>query len=153
MTGAGGSGKTRVALEVADLAAGAFANGVVLVELAKIGDPAHVVPAIAHALGLSETADAPVGDVVADWLASRQLLLVVDNFEHVIDAAADIAFLVGAAPLVCVLVTSRRVLHVSGEQVYPLGPLALDAASRLFAVRASAARPVGARRRRQRRRP
>ena len=141
VSGAGGSGKTRLALEVAALAGDAFANGVVVVELASLGDAALVVPALAHALGLSETADAPVAEVVADWLAARQVLLVLDNFEHVIDAAVDVAELVTRAPLVSVLVTSRRVLHVTGEHVYPLGPLELDDASRLFVLRAAARDP------------
>jgi predicted ATPase/DNA-binding SARP family transcriptional activator len=141
VNGAGGSGKTRLALEVAEVAGPAFANGVVLVELASISDPALVVPALAHALGLSETADTPVRDVVVDWLRSRQVLLVVDNFEQVVDAAAELAALVTQAPLISVLVTSRRVLHVTGEHVYPLGPLTLDDASQLFAARAAARDP------------
>jgi predicted ATPase/DNA-binding SARP family transcriptional activator len=141
VTGAGGSGKTRLALEVAGLASGRFANGVVLVELASVRDSTMVLPAVAQALGLSETANEPIGDVVTTYLRSREILLVVDNFEQVIDAAADLVGLVTNAPLLTILVTSRRVLHVTGEYVYPLAPLALDDASRLFAMRAEARDP------------
>ncbi|MDQ3670499.1 MAG: winged helix-turn-helix domain-containing protein, partial [Actinomycetota bacterium] len=98
LTGAGGSGKTRLALEVARQAAGSYANGVVLVELAPLRDPAFVVPTIAQALEIPVEADADPLDAVADALATRELLLVVDNAEHVREAASSFALLVARAP-------------------------------------------------------
>lgn len=145
ISGAGGSGKTRVALELARSATDGFANGVAFVELAATQDPTLVLPAIAAGLGVPETKEQKPAEALAHWLASRDLLLVVDNLEHVIDAAGDLARLLTAAPRLTLLVTSRRVLHVSGEHVFPLAPLPVDEAVRLFSERAAARdRTVGA---------
>ena len=138
ITGAGGSGKTRVALEVARSAGSHFANGAAFVELAAVREPTRVLSAIAQALSVPETPDAPVGLALAGWLRSRNLLLVVDNLEHVIEAAGELTGLVQQAPHVTLLITSRRVLHVAGEHVFPLSPLPLDDAARLFSERAIA---------------
>ncbi|HET8968605.1 MAG TPA: BTAD domain-containing putative transcriptional regulator [Gaiellaceae bacterium] len=136
LTGAGGSGKTRLALEVARHTGSSYANGVVLVELAPLRDPALVVPTIAQAFDVSvETHVDPV-DAVADALAARELLLVVDNAEHLREAAPSFAELVARAPRLTILVTSRAVLHVSGENVVPVAPLAEDDAVELFTQRA-----------------
>ena len=135
LTGAGGSGKTRLALEAARQSAESYANGALLVELAPLRDPVLVVPAIALALDVSvDTAD-PV-EALARALAPLELLLVVDNAEHVREASSSFAELVSRAPRVTVLVTSRAVLHVSGEHVFPVAPLAEDDAVELFAQRA-----------------
>ena len=143
ISGAGGSGKTRVALEVARSAGSSFANGAVYVELASVQNAALVMGTIAKALGVPETPeDAPSGALVR-WLFGQDLLLVIDNFEHVIEAALELGELVQQAPHVTVLVTSRRVLHLSGERVFPLKPLPLDDAVRLFLDRASARNPAG----------
>ncbi|MBA2741845.1 MAG: AfsR/SARP family transcriptional regulator, partial [Actinobacteria bacterium] len=114
LTGAGGSGKTRLALEVARQVAGSYANGVALVELAPLRDPALVVPTIAQVL---EVALDPVKDAVqliAHAIAAQEVLLLLDNAEHVRDAAPSLAELIARAPRVTLLVTSRAVLHVSG---------------------------------------
>ncbi len=141
ITGAGGSGKTRVALEVARSMGPHFANGAAFVELAAVREPSRVLAAIAQALGVPETPDADPGRALAAWLQHRDLLLVVDNLEQVIEAAAELGALVQAAPNLTLLVTSRRVLHIAGEHVFPLSPLPLDDAVQLFSDRAVARDP------------
>ena len=141
LTGAGGSGKTRLALEVAREQASSYANGAALVELAPVGDPALVVPTIAAALGVAELPGKPLLESLAAALQPRELLLVLDNAEHVRDAAPAFIELVRRAPRLTVLVTSRAVLHVSGEHVFPVGPLAEDDAVELFVRRARATDP------------
>ena len=126
VTGPGGSGKTRLAAEVARRVAGRFADGVWLAELAPVADPALVPSVVAAALGVREQAGVPAAEAVARVLASRQLLLVLDNCEHVIDAAAGLcAGLLGACDDVRVLATSREPLAVAGEARYRLASLAL----------------------------
>ena len=138
LTGAGGSGKTRLALEVAREQASSYANGAALVELAPLGDPALTVPTIAAALGVAELPGKPLLESLVAALQPRELLLVLDNAEHVRDAAPAFVELVRRAPRLTVLVTSRAVLHVSGEHVFPVGPLADDDAVELFVRRARA---------------
>ena len=116
--------------------AGSYANGVVLVELAPLRDPALVVPTIAQALDVSVDADSDPLESVADAIAGHELLLLVDNAEHVRQAAPAYAELVGRVPRLTLLVTSRAVLHVSGEHVFPVAPLDEDDAVELFAQRA-----------------
>jgi predicted ATPase/class 3 adenylate cyclase/DNA-binding CsgD family transcriptional regulator len=126
VTGPGGSGKTRLAAEVARRVVGAFADGVWLAELAPVADPALVASVVAVALGVREQPGAPAGEAVARVLARRQLLLVLDNCEHVIGAAAELcAKLLAACDDVKVLATSREPLAVAGEARYRLAPLAL----------------------------
>ena len=144
VSGAGGSGKTRVALELARVAGPQFANGAAFVELAAVRDPELVIGTIAQAVGAPETPQEPPSESLARWLADRELLLVVDNFEHVVAAAPELARLAARAPRLTVLVTSRRVLHVSGEHVFALGPLPEDDAVALFAERAAARYPAAA---------
>ena len=136
LTGAGGSGKTRLALEAARRVEGSFANGVSLVELAPLRDHALVLPTIARALGVTDDpGEAPLDALVAA-VAPQELLLVVDNVEHLREAAPGFAQLVARSPRLTLLVTSRVVLHVSGEQVFSVAPLAEDAAMDLFVQRA-----------------
>jgi len=126
VTGPGGSGKTRLAAEVAGRVAGRFADGVWLAELAPAGDPAVVPSVVAAALGVREQAGVPAAEAVARVLAGRRLLLVLDNCEHVIGAAAGLcAGLLAACDDVTVLATSREPLAVAGEARYRLVPLAL----------------------------
>ena len=89
LTGPGGIGKTRIALEVGERVASEFADGVVFVDLAPLREVALVLPAIASALGLREAAGRPLHEVVQGYLAERQILLVLDNFEHLLDAATS----------------------------------------------------------------
>jgi len=122
VTGPGGVGKTRLAGEVAGRVAGRFADGVWLAELAPVADPAQVAAAVAARLGVREQP----GVAAVDALARQQLLLVLDNCEHVIGAAAELcARLLGACDDVRLLVTSREPLAVAGEARYRLAPLSV----------------------------
>jgi predicted ATPase/DNA-binding CsgD family transcriptional regulator len=126
VTGPGGAGKTRLAGEVARGVAGRFADGVWLAELALVRDPAQVPAAVAAALGIADSPGVPVATALARGLAARQLLLVVDNCEHVIDAAARLcAALLSACDELRVLATSREPLRAAGEARYRLAPLTL----------------------------
>jgi non-specific serine/threonine protein kinase len=126
VTGPGGVGKTRLAGEVARQVAGRFADGVWLAELAAVRDPAQVVPAVAAALGIRELPSVAAADALARALVRRQLLLVLDNCEQVIGAAAELCgrLLLGADD-VRVLATSREPLQIAGEARYRLTPLTL----------------------------
>jgi predicted ATPase len=128
VTGAGGVGKTRVALRAAANLLGAFRDGVWLVELAPLADPAGLVDVIARALGITERLSQPLTTTVHEVLRGRQLLVVIDNCEHLDDAVgAWAAAVLAACPKVSVLATSRRRLGVRGERVVALNPLALPA--------------------------
>jgi predicted ATPase len=126
VTGPGGAGKTRLAGEVARQVAGRFADGVWLVELAAVRDPARVAAAVAAALGIRGLPPVAAADAQAQALGRRQLLLVLDNCEHVIGAAAELCsrLLLGADD-VRVLATSREPLQIGGEARYRLAPLTL----------------------------
>jgi predicted ATPase/DNA-binding CsgD family transcriptional regulator len=126
VTGPGGSGKTRLAGEVARQVACRFADGVWLAELAAVRDPAQVAAAVAAALGIRELPAVAAADALAHALVRRQLLLVLDNCEQVIGAAAELCgrLLLGADD-VRVLATSREPLQIAGEARYRLGPLTL----------------------------
>ena len=139
LTGAGGSGKSRLALELARELAPGFANGAVLVELASLSDPDLVPATIVRSLGLDPGRDAQA--TLAGALAERELLLVLDNLEHLTAAAPALVALLARAPRLVVLLTTRVVLHVSGEHVHPVGPLHQDDAVQLFAERAWAQDP------------
>ena len=154
LTGPGGCGKTRLALRVAALAEAGFGDGARLVELAPLTDPALVAASVARALGVSERdALTPAAGLVRA-LAGRELLVVVDNCEHVLEAAAGlVATLVARCRRVRFLATSRERLDVPGELVFPVPPLGLPAggsaaavagseAGALFAARAGAASPA-----------
>ena len=126
VTGPGGAGKTRLAAEVAREVAGRFADGVWLAGLAAVRDPAQVPGVVAAALGIRELPTAAAAETLAHALARRQLLLVLDNCEHVIEAAAELCgrLLLGADD-VRVLATSREPLRIAGEARCRLGPLTL----------------------------
>jgi predicted ATPase/DNA-binding SARP family transcriptional activator len=140
LTGAGGSGKTRLAIAAAREAASSFANGAVFVDLAPLRDPELVPVTIASRLGIREIGDDPFA-TLADALRPQQLLLVLDNAEHLRAAAPGYAELLTQAPHLTLLVTSRAVLHLSGEHVYPVEPLQAGAAAELFRTRAREAEP------------
>jgi predicted ATPase/DNA-binding CsgD family transcriptional regulator len=126
VTGPGGGGKTRLAGEVARQVVGQFTDGVWLAELAAVRDPAQVAVTVAAALGIRDLPSVAPADALAEALARRQLLLVLDNCEHVIGAAAELCgrLLLGADD-VRVLATSREPLRIAGEARYRLGPLTL----------------------------
>lgn len=125
LTGPGGVGKTRLALQVASDAADRFANGVSFVPLAPIRDRLLVTSAIARALAVQEVAGRPLLATLQDAVGDRALLLVLDNFEQVLGAAVQVAALLTACPRLRILVTSRAVVHVSGEHDYAVPPLRL----------------------------
>jgi predicted ATPase/DNA-binding CsgD family transcriptional regulator len=102
-----------------------FADGVFFVNLAPIGDPALVLPTIAQTLGAQESATRSVLDILQAVLGEKQLLLVLDNFEQVVGAAIEVAALLARCPRLKVLVTSRAALHLTGEHLFPVPPLAL----------------------------
>ena len=128
LTGPGGSGKTRLAIEAAADVVGEFKAGVFWVGLAPLRDPTLVTATIAQTLGTK--------DELAQHIGEREMLLLVDNLEQVIDAATDLATLVEACPNLRLLVTSRERLRVRGEVEYPVAPLADPDAVALFCARA-----------------
>jgi predicted ATPase/DNA-binding SARP family transcriptional activator len=131
LTGPAGVGKTRLSLEVAALLLDQFEDGAFFVALAPIRDPALVGPTIAHVLGIRESQSKPPGETLKDYLRDRQLLLVLDNFEHLTKAAPLVTEYLTVAPRVKVLVTSRTLLHVYGEHLHPVLPLKLPISSSL----------------------
>jgi transcriptional regulator with XRE-family HTH domain len=154
LTGAGGAGKTRLALEFASGMVERFADGVWLADLAGLSDPGLVAAQVMEALGVRQAGDVPVIEALRFRLRSAELLLVLDNCEHLLDACADLAgALLASAPGLRVLATSREPLGVPGEAACPVPPLALPAeradavaiadtpAVRLFLDRSAAARP------------
>jgi predicted ATPase/DNA-binding SARP family transcriptional activator len=141
LTGAGGSGKTTLALAVARALVDHFANGAFLVELAPLRDAALVPAAVAATLGADAAPGESPQQAVVRRLRSQELLLVVDNVEHLSDVGPLLVELLHAAPALTLLVTSRTVLHLSGERVYPVAPLEPTPATELFLSRARAADP------------
>jgi predicted ATPase/class 3 adenylate cyclase/DNA-binding CsgD family transcriptional regulator len=147
LSGVGGVGKTRLAVESATELAEEFPDGVWMVELAPVSDPASVPAAIATALGVTPQGDAELIDTIAEAVAGRRLLLVVDNCEHVLDAAgAAIGVILARAGDAKVLATSREYLWVAGEALLSVAPLALEGgvasdAVTLFVDRAGGVRP------------
>src|SRR3954452_5562985 len=133
LLGPGGIGKTRLALEVADRVTTPVRA---FVDLAPLADHVLVPAAIAEVLGVRAEGSRPLLDVLADRIGTRPLLLVLDNFEHVVEAAPDVGRLVAACPQLQALVTSRTVLHLRGEHEVALAPLRTDAAVEVFVQRA-----------------
>lgn len=156
LTGPGGVGKTRLALAVAVEVAGHFSDQLIWVDLAPVSDPELVSAAVAGALGVNAMANRSITDELIRLLRARQTLLLLDNCEHVLPGAAEVAArLLAACPALQVLAASRAPLHVRGEQVLPVEPLPVpkenepgwhavvaNDAVRLFGARASAVRPL-----------
>ncbi|HEX6607455.1 MAG TPA: helix-turn-helix domain-containing protein, partial [Chloroflexia bacterium] len=156
LTGPPGVGKTRLGLQVAAGQVAHFPDGVFLVELAAVAEPDLVVPTIARTLGLVEQPGLPIDASVRAYLRQKRLLLLLDNFEQVLDAAPEVVRLLQAGPALKVLVTSREALHVRGERRFrvpslalpprntmgDLATLALNSAVTLFVERAQDAQPA-----------
>ncbi len=140
LTGPGGIGKTSLALEAARHVANRFSNGAWFVPLAEVEDPAAVRSVIARTIGLFDGPGRPAADGLGPYLAARSILLVLDNFERLLDAAGDVADLLDASPSSRILVTSRAPLRIVGEQEYPVQSLG-DECPKLFAERARSIRP------------
>jgi predicted ATPase/DNA-binding XRE family transcriptional regulator len=156
LTGTGGVGKTRLALEAARHARKHFPDDVVFIALAPLNDAGLVVPTVAHSMGLREKAGQTPHEALREHLQDKRMLLVLDNFEHVLQAAPVVANLLEFCPDLMVLITSRAPLLVRGEQEYPVAPLDLPSSTlspapeevagspsgRLFVERARAASPA-----------
>src|SRR5215213_347976 len=125
LTGPGGTGKTRLALRVAEDLMSHFADGVAFISLASVADANLVPTAIAQSLGLREHGERPISERLVAALCDRKLLLVLDNFEHILPAAPYVAELLAACPALTILATSRTILRLSGEQCFPVPPMAL----------------------------
>jgi predicted ATPase len=139
LTGTGGVGKTRMALEMATMATDEFGDGVWLVELAPMTEPSSVALAVATVLSIRPQGGMTVVEAIADGLRGRRLLLVLDNCEHVLAAVAEVAAaIVSRCPTVTILATSREPLGVAGERVVPLAGLATADAIDLFRDRVAA---------------
>jgi transcriptional regulator with XRE-family HTH domain len=130
LTGVGGVGKTSLAVRAAHDSAKHFGHGVAFVALAPLGDPSLVLPSVVRTLGLTEPRGATSRDVLFSYMRDKRMLLTLDNFEHVLDAAPEVADLLGACPHLAVMATSRAPLRVRGEQEYPVESLALPASTR-----------------------
>ena len=124
LTGPGGTGKTRLALQVAAERLGDHPDGVFFVELAPITDPGLVPSAVAAALRIREAVDRPLLETLKEDLRDKSMLLVLDNFEQVIEAAPRVSELLTASAKLHVLVTSRAVLHLQGEREFAVPPSA-----------------------------
>jgi predicted ATPase/DNA-binding SARP family transcriptional activator len=144
LVGPSGIGKTQLALEVGRRLEASVANGVFFVELAGLTDPELVMPTLGAALGVRESPERPWPRLLADVVAPMHALVILDNFEHVLDAAADVADVLRRAPDLKLLVTSTIVLRMPGEVVVPVPPLAADDARTLFLRRADQAGVVPA---------
>jgi predicted ATPase/class 3 adenylate cyclase len=120
LTGPGGTGKTRLSLQVAAQAVDDFPDGVFFVPLETVRDPALVASRIAGDIGIAESGGRSGRDTLVDWLAAKKVLLVLDNFEQVVEAGPLVADILRAAPGLKVIATSRAALRVSGEQEYPV---------------------------------
>ena len=155
LCGAGGIGKSRLALRLLDAVAADFPDGAWFIELGHVRQPEHVVPWVASVVGVDEEPGRPLLDTLADSLRHRRVLLVLDNCEHLIDACASLSQrLLASSPGLRVLATSREPLRVAAETVWPVPPLGLPPRTpqsmdvlrdydsiRLFTARASAAAP------------
>ena len=139
LTGSGGTGKSRLSVEVCTEEIANFTNGVWLIELAPLSDPVQIIPALAQALGLQESPFIPLASLVTDYLRNKTILLIFDNCEHLIAACARLVDdLLHQCTGLKILVSSREALDIAGEVAYRTPPLADSESSRLFVERARA---------------
>ena len=140
LTGTGGVGKSRTAIEVGWLSLEKFPGGVWMIELAAVSDPTAVVASIAATLGVQAQPGMTLTEAIVDWMRRRRMLLIIDNCEHVLNEVADfVVDVLAQCPSVTVVATSREPLGVVGERVVPVASLALADAEELFRLRALAA--------------
>src|SRR6266508_6681748 len=142
LTGSGGTGKTRLAIEIGADELSSFANGVWLIELAPLADPSQIIPATAQVFGLQEHPFGPLPVLVMDYLRDKKILLILDNCEHLIEACARLADdLLHQCAGLKILASSRESLGIAGEVAYHTPSLADSESTRLFRERALAANP------------
>jgi len=141
LSGPPGIGKTRLAVAVASAVRDGFSSGVGYVDLASTSQAADIIPAIAQSLGVKDVPNLPIRQTLQNHLRGQHRLLVLDNFEQVVDAAPDLLDLLQNAPQLKILVTSRLTLNVSAEHLYPVTPLNTMNAMELFCLRARAVQP------------
>ena len=142
LIGPGGTGKTRLALEIARMQIANFKDGVWLMELAPISDPAFIVPGMAAVFELHEIQNIPLIDILLDYLRAKEMLLVLDNCEHLIETSAQIADqILHVCPNLKIMASSREALGIDGETVYRVPSLKDDEATQLFIDRALKAEP------------
>jgi non-specific serine/threonine protein kinase len=134
LTGPGGAGKTRLALQVSEAVAGSYADGVAYVSLASTDDPALVPNTVAHAIGVSEQPNQPLVESLGRYFSSKNALLLLDNFEHVLESAYLVSNLLAAAPGLTIMTTSREVLHLNGEHEFRVPPMAKPDPTRVATV-------------------
>jgi predicted ATPase/class 3 adenylate cyclase len=140
LTGSGGTGKTRLSQEVGAEVLTSFPNGVWLIELAPLSDPAQIIPALAQVFGLQELPFNPLANLVLDYLRDKKLLLILDNCEHLIEACARLADnLLHQCAGLKILASSREALGIAGEVAYRIPSLADSESTQLFVERAHAA--------------
>jgi predicted ATPase/DNA-binding XRE family transcriptional regulator len=143
LTGPAGIGKTRLGLQIAHELGEHFADGVVFVALDALRDASLLMSVLAHALGLRESTEGEISEQVISFLQGKHFLLILDNFEQILEAASSVADLLSNCSRLSVLVTSRVPLRLRAEQILPLAPLPLAEAVTLFQERALAVRPGG----------
>jgi predicted ATPase/class 3 adenylate cyclase len=141
LTGPGGTGKTRLALQLGAELIDGFGDGVYFVNLAALADPSLVLPTVAQTLGVREQSGEEIRQTLVDFLRTKNLLLVIDNFEQVIEAASDVATLLRETEYLKVIVTSRSRLQLGGEHEFAVPSLTTSDAVTLFAERARAVKP------------
>ena len=142
LTGPGGMGKSRLSIDVARSMEASFSGGLAFVNLAPVNDPALVPAAIAHALGVRDSGDEPIQDKLVRALSHREMLVVIDNFEQVVDAAPVLTAMLAGSPGLRLLVTSRTLLRLQGEHTVEVGPLGLPESGRRQSPQSAAAAPA-----------
>ena len=149
LTGPGGTGKTRLSLRVAEDIVDYFRDGVFFIDLAPVREAKRVASTIAHTLSILESGDEPINEILQRAIGGRRLLLILDNYEHVMDAVGVVSDLLVGAPNIRIIVTSREPLRVSGEQIYLVPPMTIFQAKQkdlsesvaLFVERSQAVKP------------
>jgi predicted ATPase len=131
LTGPGGSGKTRLAFQIVPRISSFYVGGIWLVELASLNEPALVPQFVVKALGIRPAPDLPLLELLLNYISTKQMLLILDNCEHLVDACAELILqLLSQSPNLHILATSREALAIEGESIYPVSGLAYPMVSK-----------------------